>query len=63
MDFEECKIPCAGLFADVKKLAPNDDRNIKHLIFLERYKAYKRYFEPISGKYFKAPQETVKAKS
>ena len=52
MDNDECKIPCVGLFADVKKLAPKYDRNIKHLVFLERYKAYKRYFETASGEYF-----------
>ena len=57
MDNDECKIPCVGLFADVKKLAPKYDRNIKHLVFLERYKAYKRHFEPNSGKYFQPIQE------
>ena len=49
VDTTECKIPCRGIYADVKKLPTEHSKDESHLIFMERYKKYKRFFEPNPG--------------
>ena len=43
-------MPCEGIFADVKKLDPENVTKENPEIFFERYKHYKRFFEPRDGK-------------
>ena len=41
--------PCEGIFADVKKLPPADIKKENTDMFIERYKNYKKFFEPSEG--------------
>ena len=46
----KCLLQCEGVFASVKKfpiMEENDDES--HLIFVEGYKRYKRFFEQRQG--------------
>ena len=42
-------MPCQGIFADVKKSAPENITAENPEIFLERYKSFKKFFETSEG--------------
>ena len=49
VDTSACMAPCEGIFADVKKLPPVDIKKENTDMFIERYKNYKKFFEPSEG--------------
>ena len=49
VDTSACMAPCEGIFADVKKLPPADIKKENTDMFIERYKNYKKFFEPSEG--------------
>ena len=50
-DISNCLLPCEGVFASVQKFPIIEDHDDEsHLIFVEGYKRYKRFFEPTQGK-------------
>ena len=44
-----CLVPCEGIFTDVKKLPAENITDKNTEMFIERYKLYKRDFEPSDG--------------
>ena len=50
-DISNCLLPCEGVFASVQKFPIIEDHDDEsHLIFVEGYKRYKRFFETTQGK-------------
>ena len=49
IDASECLVPCEGIFADVKRLPPENITALNTAIFMERYKLYKRYLDLAEG--------------
>ena len=44
--------PCEGIFADVRKLPPENITVENREFFVEKYKYYKRFFEEFDGMIF-----------
>ena len=50
LDTSKCKLPCEGIFASVRKFPTlNVKQDESHLIFVEGYKKFKRFFEKSQG--------------
>ena len=50
VDTSECLFPCEGIFIDVKRQAPEINKEENHQLFLKKYKIYKQFFELSPGR-------------
>ena len=49
VDTSVCLEPCEGIFADVKRMAPENITTVESKLFFKKYEHYKRIFETAEG--------------